>query len=196
MSKNDWRNIAATQPIERLMHTILTACDKPENFVANPELICRLGSTYERLSILDIGCGLGRNLIGIATHSPLWNATGYDLPEMIARASAYLKEKVVHRAIAARIFITSDFEKAFSQPCDVALACYCFQHIDAGELEMILSAVKRTTKRLVVCGRRVMDDGTPDCFKLIAACGWKQKSGDYYPAGGSEDHFTVDYEPA
>ena len=119
---------------------------------------------------------------------------GYDTPEMIERASEHLAEvltPVEQRRIVLECFPARVCELG---PYDVAVAVYAFQHFGDEELRACLDWLATCTARLVVSGRRWMDNGRQDTFAEIAKSKWMiDKPNGYRPIGGREDHFTVEY---
>ena len=194
MSLADWKRIAKNQPTAKLMHTIMTACNKPEEFVADPAIVNLVGPANRPALILDVGCGLGRNAAGFLKRSKRWSVVGYDTPEMIERASEHLAEvltPVEQRRIVLECFPARVCELG---PYDVAVAVYAFQHFGDEELRACLDWLATCTARLVVSGRRWMDNGRQDTFAEIAKSKWMiDKPNGYRPIGGREDHFTVEY---
>lgn len=195
MSKADWIKAAQEQKQPELMHMIMTACKKPGDFVADPRLLSYLGNRRELLKVLDFGCGLGRNCLGIARFSDKWEVMGYDLTPMIERAHRYIPSTTTDKDILDRIHLTDSMQTAVEEYSpDVALACFCLQHIDKSELLDILPWMGDYIPKLIVSGRTWMDDGTMDAFALVEACGWRiTKTHERDAANPLGEHRVVEY---
>lgn len=194
MGREEW-NVAASLPEKELMKQIMTACIRPEQFTADPRLLSYLGNRNESLRVLDFGCGLGRNCLGVARYSDLWSVTGYDLPAMTVRASEYIHKATSDADILRRITITDSLDTAVEEyRPNVVLSCWCFQHIDEWELLDILPWMGENIPRMIVSGRTWMDDGKKSTFALIESCGWKRiKIHDRDKRNPLGEHRVVEY---
>lgn len=189
MSKADWDKAAATLDLPALKKLILTESDG-ESFPAQKELFKLIGKSNERLRVLDYGCGLGRNIIGMVTRSPYWKVTGADVLPMVKRAQAFLKDSLPkddHKRVTVQEVNADLFEQSF----DAILMCFVLQHIAKAEAQDILVRLQAVAPLLVLYGRRWMDDGTPDAFVLLRDSGWIIERTGWSEGGEREDHFVA-----
>jgi len=139
----------------QLMNTILTQARTPKEFKPDTNTLYLIGPTTKKFRVLDFGCGMGRNLVGMMEQT-VWNVTGYDNSEMLDRAKKWLptvSKKPVPLLVSDWNFIR---EKTF----DVVVATLVFQHIYQKELSGYLDDLRKMTSKLLIHGRRWNDDGS------------------------------------
>jgi SAM-dependent methyltransferase len=81
--------------------------------------------------VLDMACGLGRNLLWLNRARPECEIWGYDLPNMVGLASAYLGR----HAPGNSIMLTSDFSRVDRTSFDAVIATLAFQNISPERLD-------------------------------------------------------------
>ena len=99
-------------------------------------------------SILDFGCGAGRNLKYLKdTYSQVY---GYDFPNML---------KIVPRETLAKgnVTITSDWDFISRHKYDEVLCSLVLQHIDPDELKTILARLTSCSSRFIIHSRIWVD---------------------------------------
>lgn len=132
-----------------------------EDFRPVTYLLEKLGNTAMPLRILDFGCGVGRNTIGMIDLSKKWEVTGYDNHEMIERGKRFYGNRLQNK----RVELFDDWNKLLSakrngqqKPFDVIFCCLVLQHIDRQQLKEYFSDFVTLTDKLFVCGRRALDE--------------------------------------
>jgi len=152
---NGWSNIG-TSKLDTVMDYILTGRKAAE---AKPDMwiVSQLGSPNDTRTILDFGCGVGRNTFGMASHSPTWTVTGYDNADMLSHCEEYYK---LHYSppIPPNVHFSSDWEVVKTQKFDNIVCCLVLQHIYEDALSQYIADFKNMTKNLMVAGRRINDD--------------------------------------
>jgi SAM-dependent methyltransferase len=89
--------------------------------------------------VLDMACGLGRNLAWLCAHAPGCDLWGYDLPNMIGMARGYLGR----HASGHSIRLTSDFSEVGRTSFDAVIVTLVFQHIRPERLDEYYAALAR-----------------------------------------------------
>lgn len=100
-------------------------------------------------TLLDFGCGVGRNARYIAKNMQYDQVYGYDFPNMISL--------VPEDSTPAPIYFTNLTDVINHGPYDEILASLCFQHIHVDELRSLLTELTYLTKRLIVHSRTWLD---------------------------------------
>lgn len=198
-SFNGWKTIA-TLPIQKVADYILTG-KKIEDFKPDEWLFNHFGDKNLPLSILDFGCGIGRNTFGAGIYSSEWNITGYDSSEMLKLTNLFSTISYGTENICTNISFVDDWNVLKEKKFDVIFCCIVIQHIYEDDLKSYISDFLKMTKKLVVFGRRFNDDVnkrsnwnilkeaglTPTCFyeenKLIP----------FSPEGDPEQHNLAIY---
>lgn len=152
-----------------------TAVGKLEDFRPVMQHIAKFGDRERNMRILDFGCGLGRNLVGMMEYSDKWIAWGYDHPTMLERAKKFYGERLTGND---RLFLIDSWDAIKEQAMrdkkrkffDLIFACLVFQHIKLNELRYYLADMAQMTHRLYVAGRRGNDYewGKLDNWKIVA----------------------------
>jgi len=117
-----------------------------------------------KTSILDFGCGIGRNIPYLINNSKA-KVYGYDFPNMIALAREFLGPEVWNKVI----WINPPIENLKGYRFDLILATLVFQHIPLSELRTILkvlSGVLLEGGELYVHSRGYTDEGH-NVWKII-----------------------------
>ena len=139
----------------QLMNLILTGAKSRESFKPSENALEQVAPPDKKVSVLDFGCGMGRNLKWMMEKTS-WVVTGYDSSPMLDRAKKWLSSGS-KRPIPT---LVSGWEPLKPKKFDVVLAALVFQHIYNPELSEYLADLSRMTKTLVILGRRVNDDGS------------------------------------
>lgn len=151
---------------------------KLEDFQPAYHHIARFGDADKAMRILDFGCGLGRNIIGMLQHSEKWTVWGYDNAPALEHAKKFYGDRL---ASSNRVFLTDKWDAMMEMATkdkrgkffDLIFAAFVFQHIEIEEMRSYLSDMATMTKRLYVFGRRANDSGWNgayfvDNWKIIA----------------------------
>lgn len=163
---------AAEFTLDALVNQIDSAVKLRKDFLPYREHFPKLGNAKDAVTVLDFGCGLGRNTVGLAAYGNKWQVTGYDCAEMLARACEFYAKEMAND----RITLEADWEKLQSKRFDAIYCALTLQQIKEDELSAYLADFARMTDRLVVFSRRLTDE-----FKNV----WEMV----------ERHFEIDYAP-
>lgn len=155
------------------------------------------------LTILDFGCGIGRNLIFLSQSLPTCKIYGYDNDNMLSQAKKFAIQKYDKNLdTTTNIALMSNWDTIKHYKFDFIYATLVFQHIVEDALSQYLIDIKSMTDTLLVESRRYNDDfesNTP-----IHKNTWKilEKNGlypyfctqEYAVDGDPEDHFLCIYK--
>ena len=117
---NDWTSAARTGEADDLREAILTGFKSGKPFtpyVPTIELPAQIGS------VLDFGCGLGRNFPYLRTMAN--HVTGFDLPTMIERCRTL--------APAPADELLDDWTEVRTRRFDLVFASLVLQHVEPGQ---------------------------------------------------------------
>jgi SAM-dependent methyltransferase len=152
-----------------------------------------IGDENASLSILDFGCGVGRNIFDFSHNFPNWKFYGYDNPNMIDKANEYSNirfGKNIQQYSNLELF--SDWDKLKTKKFDCIYATIVFQHIYENDLNLYLKDIKQMTRRLIVSGRRFNDDMIGDKYKNT----WQiLENNGFYPSNANEINYKIDGDP-
>lgn len=109
-------------------------------------------------SVLDFGCGIGRNSLALAKNFK--KVFAYDLPNMINLVPE--KNKI------SKIKYTSDWYDVKNNEFDVALASLVFQHIHDHELIEYLKDLSQITEKIVLGSRTWIDDTNSSVLDIVS----------------------------
>lgn len=168
-----WRQQAATLPDAELREKVLT--NAPPTEAGLLDVGCPDPSHFENCrTILDFGCGLGRNLRRLLALAPDAQVFLYDTPEMLRRLGGVL-ERNFTAAERARLHRIDDLALLKDGELDAVFCCTVLQHISPNALLDLLTEFQRLAPRLIVYGRRWNDalgEGS-SVWELIARAGWR-----------------------
>lgn len=175
----------AEAPLEDIGQYLLNN-RKIEEFSPDSWLFTSAGDKNSPLTLLDFGCGLGRNTFGAALYSPLWKVTGYDCAPMLRRTPEYAARKRYPHP--PNLMFGSEWEHMREEKFDVIMAVLVFQHIDESDLILYLEDFSRMTNRILVNGRRFNDDAKKNTWEIMHRCGLR-------PIEEFQDRFSIDGPP-
>lgn len=197
-SKVDILDLEETVGIVLKDHTV-------SNAVASGGIFEHIGNTSDTLSILDFGSGVGRNAFPLSEYSDKWNITCYDNREMHEKAKEFAKTKYKKDASDFKnVNFLTDWEEVKKQKYDCIIAVLVFQHIKEEDLNLYLNDIRNMTKKLIVGGRRSLDEITwpgnkKSVWKILEKNGYfptycnnQEKYDD--PKQDPKDHFICIYE--
>ena len=109
---------------------------------------------------LDFGAGVGRNINSIL--KKFNNVIAYDLPNIVNLLNnfdeIYDKSKTIY---------TSDWSEIVNKKFDCIYADSVLHHVEKNELLMYLNDMSKMTNKLIVNGRRFMDDENKDILPIL-----------------------------
>lgn len=133
-----------------------------------PKFFSILGEKDKKLKVLDFGCGIGRNIAGMAKYAPTWEIHGYDNAAMLTRAEIYLKENLREKERNQIILFNEWDSTAKAASYDCIFCCLVLQHLPAEILTQRLVEFAALSEWLVVIGRRTLDDLVTPVDKFLA----------------------------
>ena len=157
---NDWAKMARNLSLEDLKESILSGYKSGKPFA--PTELLLLG--YNKLeSVLDFGCGLGRNFPKLKAISK--NVYGYDLADML---DAYVRE-----GADPEVSLHYSWDVARASRYDLTLASLVLQHIpDKKIITDILRDLSLCSTCLYVGTRNYTDTTGHNVIKLIHDTGY------------------------
>ena len=109
-------------------------------------------------SVLDFGCGVGRNSVALSKNFK--KVFAYDLPNMI--------NLVPVKNQLSNIDYTSDWKTIKSNKFDVVLASLVFQHINDQELIEYLKDLSQITEKIILASRTWIDDTNSSVLDIVS----------------------------
>lgn len=158
-----------------------------------------LAHSDEEITILDFGCGVGRNSFGFAMESNKWTITGYDNDAMLSKIKEF-SELHYDGKIPPNLSFTSDWDLVKTKKFDLIICSLVLQHIYEDALIKYIQDFKQMTNKLIVIGRRYNDDKHRSVWiileeqKLIPIRFYEgDKLIPYKPEGDPHDHNMAIY---
>ena len=144
-ASGEWAELAATASETELKDRILTGFKNGKPFTP---YVPTLALPAVR-SVLDFGCGLGRNFPYLTTIAS--EVVGYDLPEMIERCRT-VSPVPVHR-------LTGDWTGVSGMRLDLVFASLVLQHIPTPQIERYAADIARLAPLTYLLSRGTTDGG-------------------------------------
>lgn len=195
---NGWSSVNNLD-LDTTVDLILTGKNAEEAYPDN-WIFQYIGNVNNKISILDFGCGVGRNTFGLSKYSSNWIITGYDNNSMLGKTSEYFK---IHysKSFLPNVTFDADWNNVKNNKYNVIFCCLVLQHIYEDALIEYISNFKKMTSKLIVVGRRFNDDiKHRSTWKIIEECGLiplEFRKGDaiipYISEGDINDHNTAIY---
>jgi SAM-dependent methyltransferase len=146
MAIDDWLRVAEQGSEDEVREWILTGTSAGKPFTP---YVPTLPLPPDLASVLDFGCGLGRNfpyLMGIAKR-----VTGFDLAPMIARCRA--------RPVHAGVTLSDDWDAIARERFDLIFASLVLQHLDPDSVRRRLEDFSRMAPVTYLLTRADSDAG-------------------------------------
>ena len=203
---NTWKDVNKLG-IEKVLDLVYTG-GSLQHLITDSWLPQIIGDPNTPKLILDFGCGVGRNIFGLAQEFKTWDFYGYDNANMIEKANEYSMKKF-NKTIQeySNIKITTDWDVLKAMKFDCIYATLVFQHIYEKDLNVYLKDIKQMTPRLIVSGRRFNDDRHKNTWKILENNGyhpsqaclrdmnkWDPSNFNYSVEGEPCEHITCLYE--
>ena len=152
-----------------------------------------IGDKSESLSILDFGCGVGRNIFDFSQNFPTWKFYGYDNLHMANKANEYSKLRFGKQVCDySNLELMSDWDLLKTMNFDCIYATIVFQHIHEKDLNLYLQDIKQMTNKLIVSGRRFNDDIIDGEYKNT----WQiLENNGYHPSNALDIKYSIDGDP-
>lgn len=165
----------------------------PETIQSDMWLIPFIGDENKSLSVLDFGCGVGRNIFDFSHKFQNWKFYGYDNPNMINKANEYSNIKFGKNIKQySNLELLSDWDTLKTIKFDCIYATLVFQHIHENDLNNYLQDIKRMTDKLIVSGRRFNDDMINGKYKNT----WQiLENNGFYPTNDKQINYAIDGDP-
>lgn len=144
-ARTEWAELAATASDTELKDRILTGFKDGKPFTP---YVPTLALPPVR-SVLDFGCGLGRNLPYLTTIAN--EVVGYDLPEMIERCR-------LASPVPVRL-LTGDWTAVRGMRVDLVFASLVLQHIPTPQIERYAADIARLAPLTYLLSRGTTDSG-------------------------------------
>jgi cyclopropane fatty-acyl-phospholipid synthase-like methyltransferase len=110
-------------------------------------------------TILDFGCGIGRNCLFLCQDNPTWNIVGYDNEMMLEKIKDYsLKKYDRNINTFTNLTLHHDWNEIKKIKFDWIVCLYVLQHIKESDLDIYLEDFKKIGCKLLVRGREWLDE--------------------------------------
>lgn len=188
---NGWSQISSLS-LNTVVDLVLTN-GTSETIQSDMWLTPMIGDKDKKISVLDFGCGVGRNIFDFSEKFPNWKFCGYDNPSMMNKANEYSKIRFGKTVFDyPNLELISDWDKLKSKKFDCIYATIVFQHIHEKDLNVYLTDMKSMTNRLIVSGRRFNDDVIDGKYKNT----WQiLENNGYYPSNVNDIKYSIDGDP-
>jgi len=190
-SFNGWLYVD-TYNLNKVVDLVLTngTC---ETIKSDTWLTPMIGDRNNNLSILDFGCGVGRNIFEFSQILPKWKFCGYDNPNMLKKAKEYsIKKFNKNIEDYPNLQLFSEWDALKSVKFDCIYATIVFQHIYEKDLNIYLQDIKKMTNRLIVSGRRFNDDSVNGKHKNT----WQiLENNGLYPSNDKQINYKINGDP-
>ena len=160
MSVDDWLAAARARDPDDVRECILAGYKSGKPFTPYVPTLSLPASID---SVLDFGCGLGRNFPYLTTIAR--TVVGFDLPPMIERCRE-VSAGSAHR----RVTLTSDWGDVCARRFDLVFATLVLQHVEPAPCRKYLEDFARLSPAVYVL-TRVRSDFETNVLDLIEECG-------------------------
>jgi hypothetical protein len=190
-SFNNWSKVNNFN-LEKVVDLVLTN-GSVDTIKPDIWLLERMGNSNKSLSVLDFGCGIGRNIFQFSIKRPEWRFVGYDNISMIEKAKEYSHKKFDKDfSEYLNLEFTTDWEIIKNIKFDCIYATIVFQHIYEKDINLYVQDIKKMTNRLIVSGRRFNDDSINGKHKNT----WQiLENNGLYPSNAKEVNYKIDGDP-
>lgn len=152
-----------------------------------------LGDEDKPITLLDFGCGFGRNTIWLAKTFPQWTVVGYDSEQMLKRVPEYAFIKYDGK-LPNNVWFVSNWEQVRMHKFDKMMCVLVLQHIHGPDLANYLKDFKNITSFLLVHGRRYNDGkGQRSTWAILEENGYLP---DKFYSGHEDAPYIADGDPS
>lgn len=144
-----WKNFIRSSDLDSLAADLNSSWDriskKYNSFTPlQDSIISNINENLKDLTVLDFGCGLGRNIENLS--NTFGKVIGYDLPEMVERF------KQLHGE-AYTVF--GNWNEILEHKIDIIFDCTVFQHLD---IELLYHHLSSSTAKYIYSHTRCYND--------------------------------------
>lgn len=190
----EWEVIAGNPSLDAVMDRIVTG-RSVAGAEASEWIAGLLADVPPGRAVLDLGCGVGRNLIWMAIERPDLKVVGYDSEAMLSRVCEYAAEK--HGvALPENVVLSSDWEAVCREKYDLAIVSLVFQHVKPEAIREYAGGLIESARVIAVHGRRWNDHSSDTTWEILEECGLHPSNADsvgYAARGHNEDHHLCIY---
>jgi SAM-dependent methyltransferase len=198
---NNW-DVVSKISIDKLASLIIT--DKSVDNINSDKLLYNYIPTDVNFTILDFGCGIGRNTLDIANKFPNVTIIGYDNSSMLSRVEEYSLRRYNKKLEEYKnVQLISDWAFIKNIKFDFIFATLVFQHINEDDLTVYLNDIRNMTDKLLVSGRRFNDESVNGIYKntweilqknnYVPVSNKRTDNQEFNVYGDPNDHFSCLY---
>ena len=188
---NAWSNVDKLN-LEKVIDLVITN-GTSQSIQSDDWLLPIIANKNIENTILDFGCGVGRNILSFSQKMPKWQMYGYDNPNMLQKMQEYTNIRFNKSLIYFNnVRVSFDWDFLKTKRFDCIYAVLVFQHIYEKDLNIYLQDIKKMTNRLVVKGRRFNDERSDNNYKNTLQI---LENNGFYPSNVREINYNVDGDP-
>lgn len=188
---NVWSNVDKLN-LEKVIDLVITN-GTSQSIQSDDWLLPIIANKNIENTILDFGCGVGRNILSFSQKMPKWQMYGYDNPNMLQKMQEYTNIRFNKSLIYFNnVRVSFDWDFLKTKRFDCIYAVLVFQHIYEKDLNIYLQDIKKMTNRLVVKGRRFNDERADNNYKNTLQI---LENNGFYPSNAREINYNVDGDP-
>lgn len=121
-------------------------------------------------SMLDFGCGIGRNSFSYAHALPEVEITGYDNKAMLSKCMLFYNLRYKN-SYPQNLLFNSDWNTIKNKKFDCILAVLVFQHVSESDIKVYVDDFKKITNFVLIVSRRINDHTKQSTWTMLAEYG-------------------------